>query len=287
MTKASTGLSNSIWASGRSQLPRPWTVSPSTVSLPSGPSAPAASSSPASASTLAAPSVSASAPAPSGNRLTPAQAFHRFEQACQRLRWKFLDLQNSYQRALSPQEYGFTRADAERNFKVDFHEFYVWIEQAIVLLLLIFGVSISRDARSFKGPSPVTNYGHAYHHNVLKALEDEECPVYAALGTGQVNQALWKAKELRNRWKDAAEGRETPPLQMYDLTWIVTTVLGGLEEAYAVAGRHAEQALEMEAEHAQAQGGSSTSNGAVEVHAGGELDDEWEWMVEPMDWEAA
>ncbi|KAH7152765.1 hypothetical protein EDB81DRAFT_789648 [Dactylonectria macrodidyma] len=290
MTKASAGLSNSIWANGRSHIPRPWPASPSTVSLPSVPSGPASSSSPASASASTLPtgaSTSASAPAPSGNRLTPSQAFHRFEQACQRLRWKFSDLQNSYQRALSPQEYGFTRADAERNFKVDFHEFYVWIEQAIVLLLLIFGVSITRDARSFKGPSPVTNYGHAYHHNVLKALEDEECPVYAALGIGPVNQALWKAKELRNRWKDAAEGRETPPLQMYDLTWIVSTVLGGLEEAYAVASRHAEQALQMEAEQMQLQGASGASNGTVEVRTGGEMDDEWEWMVEPMDWEAA
>ncbi|KAF7551135.1 hypothetical protein G7Z17_g5249 [Cylindrodendrum hubeiense] len=298
MTKSSSGLSGSMWANGRPHLPRPWPASPSSVSLSSVASAPASSSVSVSASVSAPPvnnsslpayppaPTSASAPVPTGNRLTPPQAFHRFEQACRRLRWKFLDLQTSYQRATSPEEYGFTRADAERNFKVDFHEFYVWIEQAIVLLLLIFGVSISRTSRPFGGPSSATNYGHAYHHNVLKALEEEGCPVHSALGHGEVNQALWKAKELRNRWKDAAEGRETPPLKMYDLTWIVTTVLGGLEVAYGVAAQHVEPELLMEIEQTQVQAASSTGNGNNET-GGGETDDEWEWMVEPMDWEAA
>jgi len=107
-----------------------------------------------------------------------------------------------------------------------------------VLLLLIFGVTVSKSARPedniSRGNFGRGNYvaaGHAYHHNVLKALEDEACPVYNALGKGEVNQALWKAKELRNRWKDASEGKETPPLKMYDLTWIVTEVLRGLEVA--------------------------------------------------------
>ncbi|KAH8685241.1 hypothetical protein BGZ61DRAFT_455153 [Ilyonectria robusta] len=288
MTKA-TGLSDSIWAKGRPHVPRPWPASSSSVSLPSIASAPTPSSASASASVTnnSRPpvSASASAPAPSGHRLTPSQAFHRFEQACQRLRWKFLDLQTSYQRATSPEEHGFTKVDAERNFKVDFHEFYVWIEQAIVLLLLIFGVSISRNA--YGGPSLATNFGHAYHHNVLKALEEEGCPVHGALGHGEVNQALWKAKELRNRWKDAAEGRETPPLKMYDLTWIVTMVLCGLEEAYAVAARHVALELQMETEQTQAQGASSNGNVGNDTASGGEMDDEWEWMVEPMDWEAA
>ncbi|KAL6857354.1 hypothetical protein J3F83DRAFT_373391 [Trichoderma novae-zelandiae] len=36
-------------------------------------------------------------------------------------------------RALSPQ-------DAEVNFKVDFHEFYVRIEQALGFVLLVFGI---------------------------------------------------------------------------------------------------------------------------------------------------
>lgn len=180
-----------------------------------------------------------------------------------------MDLKMSYQRANNPEEYDFTKADAERNFKVDFHEFYAWIEQAIVLLLLIFGVAISRAAFG-------NGATHAYHHNVLKALEDDDCPVHDALGRGEVIQALWKAKELRNRWKDAAEGKETPPLKMYDLNWIVTTVLSGLEAGYLVAGERVELELQMEAQRAE-----------TRVNGDERVDDEWEWMVEAMDWEAA
>lgn len=109
---------------------------------------------------------------------------------------------------------------------------------------------------------------HAYHHNVLKALDEEGNPLHDTLGSGDVNHALWKAKELRNRWKDAAEGRETPPLKMYDLRWIVTQILGGLEEAYMVAGREVDGDL-----------GGGEDVGMV-------VEDGWEWMVESMDWEA-
>lgn len=168
---------------------------------------------------------------------------------------------------MAPEEYGFTQVDAERNFKVDFHEFYMWIEQAIVLLLHVFGVFISRQGANGGG-----DYGHAYHHNVLKALEDEMCPVHGALGRGDMNQALWKAKELRNRWKHAAEGRETPPLKMYDLTWIVTQVLSGLETAYIIAAQQVEQELE--------------EDRLRDEKPGDGREDEWEWMVESMDWEA-
>ncbi|KAF4470223.1 hypothetical protein FALBO_2895 [Fusarium albosuccineum] len=283
MAKTPTGLNGSIWANGR---PRPIAPLPSRRSSQSPslslPPPPPQAPKPANIPAYSAPT-----------RLTPTQAFHRFEQACHRLRWKFLDLQSSYQRATHPEEFGFSKVDAERNFKVDFHEFYVWIEQAIVLLLLIFGVSISRGARPEDGgggAGPMFSSrgvgrggyvaaGHAYHHNVLKALEDEACPVYEAMGKGEVNQALWKAKELRNRWKDAGEGKETPPLKMYDLTWIVGQVLVGLEIGYGMAVRHVEQDM--------AQQQQQTGGDVLDETMGGGEDDEWEWMVEPMDWEAA
>ncbi|KAJ4329124.1 hypothetical protein N0V84_000484 [Fusarium piperis] len=258
MTRKATGLEGSIWSNGHTGRSPP---SPSIRGSPSQPPPPRAPS--------AAPNKPALA---SATRLTPAQAFLRFEQTCQRLRWKFLDLQTSYQRAMSPEEFGFTRGDAEQNFKVDFHEFYVWIEQAVVLLLLIFGITVSKTPRPEDEISR-GNYvpaGHAYHHNVLKALEDESCPVYSALGKGEVNQALWKAKELRNRWKDASEGKETPPLKMYDLTWIVTEVLQGLQVAYNITSSHVEQELAQQHE---------TLNETTVA------DGEWDWMVEPMDWE--
>ncbi|OAA54394.1 hypothetical protein ISF_08322 [Cordyceps fumosorosea ARSEF 2679] len=197
--------------------------------------------------------------------LKPPQALQRFEQACQRLRWKYLDLEAAYERAIAPSAWAFTPDDAERNFKVDFYEFYAWIEQAIVLLLLVFAVTIPRERGS--GGSRGGSSSHAYHHNVLRALDEEPNPLHDVLGRGDVNQALWKAKELRNRWKDAAEGRETPPLKMYDLAWIMGTVLRGLEEGYNLAKRTA----------------------TVEEIIVDNPDDSgegWDWMVEAMDWEA-
>ncbi|KOS17801.1 hypothetical protein ESCO_003083 [Escovopsis weberi] len=236
----------------------------------------------------------ASSSALRASNITPALAFHRFEQACQRLRWKYIDLGNSYKRALSPEEWGFSAQDAERSFKVDFYEFYAWIEQTLVLALLVFGVAVSRERRfgeadgDFRGTRARTRTGigsvpgpgfgsapfaaHSYHHNVLRALDEEDNPLHRPLGSGDVNHALWKAKELRNRWKDAAEGRETPPLKMYDLTWIVTTILGGLEVAYSMAYERVEEIK-------RAGNGSA---GDVEVN---ESADAWEWMVE-MDWES-
>ncbi|KAG5955469.1 hypothetical protein E4U57_003421 [Claviceps arundinis] len=207
------------------------------------------------------------------------QSFRRFEQTCHRLRWKFIDLQSSYDRALRPLEWKFTAQDAERNFKVDFHEFYAWIEQALVFLLRIFGVTVERagwgggagGARRGGGFSSSSSSSHAYHHNVLKTLEDKRNPLHGTLGRGTVIEALWKAKELRNRWKDAAEGKETPPLKLYDLRWIVASILGGLEEAYGLAGREVVK-------------GSDLGLGREERSEGGE-EDGWEWMVEMMDWE--
>ncbi|KAL6854454.1 hypothetical protein J3F83DRAFT_482249 [Trichoderma novae-zelandiae] len=260
-----SGLETSIWASARRRPherfdSRSQSVPP--TSLPSS-----AMTTQRTPNSTAVPSSSNGA-SPSSSPLSPIQAFHRFEQACQRLRWKYIDLQTSYQRALSPQDYGFSPQDAEVNFKVDFHEFYVRIEQALVFVLLVFGITVPRGAGG-----PRSQAAHTYHHNVLKTLDEEDNPLHGALGGGDVNHALWKAKELRNRWKDAAEGRETPPLKMYDLTWIVGQILGGLEVSYVIAAGRIEQ-LRLEGSEQAANGGGIDDG------------DGWEWMVEPMDWEA-
>ncbi|KAL6799465.1 hypothetical protein GGI42DRAFT_327659 [Trichoderma sp. SZMC 28013] len=257
-----SGLGASMWASARR---RPYERSFDNRSK-SMPPVSALPTEPSSEPTAVLPSASSGAP----SSLSPLQAFHRFEQACQRLRWKYIDLESSYQRALSPQDYGFSTQDAEVNFKVDFHEFYVRIEQALVFVLLVFGITVPRGSGG-----PRSQAAHTYHHNVLKTLEEEENPLFEALGRGDVNHALWKAKELRNRWKDAAEGRETPPLKMYDLTWIVRQVLGGLEVSYGIAAGRIEQ-LRMEGDGLAENGGAG---------GGAEDGDGWDWMVE-MDWEA-
>ncbi|PHH63181.1 hypothetical protein CDD81_6232 [Ophiocordyceps australis] len=204
--------------------------------------------------------------------LSRAHALQRFEQTCGRIRWKAIDLSNAYGRTQTPSHWSFSTLDAERNFKVDFHEFYIWIEQAVVLLLRVFGTTI--DARPGQSTLSAT---HAFHHNVLMALSDELHPLHESLGTGDVKHALWKAKELRNRWKDVAEGQQaqTPPLKMYDLEWIVAKVMTGLDSAYAVAAQRVRQDM-------QTAGVDIDMQQAQAVQA----EDEWQWMVEPMDWEA-
>ncbi|KAJ6437676.1 fungal specific transcription factor [Purpureocillium lavendulum] len=249
MTKPPHGLSSSLWAGASSQRAR---------SLP--------------------PPIAASQPPttpPRERALARLQALHRFEQVCRRLRWKTIDLENAYQRASAPQPWGFDQTVAEQNFKIDFHEFYRWIEQAVVLLFKSCGTIIERTSHltdtQHDGASPMA--AHAYHHNVLKALGDEEHPLHASLGNGSVNQALWKAKELRNKWKPTAEDRQSPPLQMYDLSWIITQIMEGLEAAYAVASARVTQDL------------SDNEVAMTDDERHSVAEEEWEWMVEPMDWE--
>lgn len=273
-----------MWSSARSRTSHALRASASTTSLRSVSSEPAPPVPPPPTPRPTTYSTTTTAAA-ANNRLTPAKAFHRFEQARERIRWKALDLQMSYERANHPEECGFRPVDAERNFKVDFHEFYVWIEQALVLLLLFFGVTVPRGA--YNGPQ-LSN--HTYHQNVLQALKEDSCPVHAVLGQGDVMHALMTAKTLRNRWKGAAaEEGETPPLRIYNVKWIVETIWKGLEMGYDIAKVQRDE-LEREMEERQREDDAPerpvTTMQQGDGH-GGRTDDEWEWMVEPMDWEAA
>ncbi|CAH0038067.1 unnamed protein product [Clonostachys rhizophaga] len=279
---SSNGLKGSMWASSSTRPytyyrpdPRPRSVplspSPHDAHRKSSNNSPAPNGSTTFLTPAPAPTI-ATAPTRSSAVLPPSLALHRLEQTCLRLRWKSIDLDNAWRRAQSPGEGGWTPEHAEGNFKVDFYEFYAWIEQALVLLQRIFGVEISsgRGGRSWSSGGTAD---HSFHHNVLAALEEEGNPLRGVLGSGEVRHALWKAKELRNRWKDAAAGeKETPPLRMYDLSWIVGNILAGLEAAYGVAAGKVRELEEAE------KGGSAEAT--VE-------DQGWDWMVEDsMDWEA-
>ncbi|KAF5136287.1 hypothetical protein E5D57_000047 [Metarhizium anisopliae] len=198
---------------------------------------------------------------------TRLQAFRCFEQTWHRLRWKLIGLSDSYRRTSIPLASGFTLKDAEHNFKLDFEGFYALVEQAIVNLLHVFRVSVQREtskprngglpARALNGWS-----SHSYHHDVLKALDENDL-LRATLGTGSVNQALWQAKELRNRWKDPGESEEVSS-RMYDMRWIVMEIMGGLEAVYAIALKEVEIPMGKQREIGRA-------DGALE----------WD----PMDWE--
>ncbi|KAK7213106.1 hypothetical protein V2G26_020284 [Clonostachys chloroleuca] len=247
---SSNGLKGSMWASSSTRPytyyrpdPRPRSVplspSPNDAHRSSSNNSPAPNGSTTFLTPAPAPTI-ATAPTRSSAVLPPSLALHRLEQTCLRLRWKSIDLDNAWRRAQSPGEGGWAPEHAEGNFKVDFYEFYAWIEQALVLLLQrIFGVEISS-------------------------------------GRGRGDRGRVQARQTTRSiitWKDAAAGeKETPPLRMYDLSWIVGNILAGLEAAYGVAAGKVRELEEAE------KGGSAEAT--VE-------DQGWDWMVEDsMDWEA-
>lgn len=256
MPEYNSGLSSSMWASGLTTH-----VNRNRNNNPYANVAPRQSSDWASVNLAASGVAPAEPAAPANNpssQVSLAQSLQRLEQTHLRLRWKSIDLENSYQRTINAHEFGFDPDNAERNFKIDFYEYYSWIEQAVVLLQRIFGVEIVAGG----------GHNHAYHHNVLQALSDPTNPLKPILGTGEVYQALWKAKELRNRWKDAAIASDTPPLRMYDLSWIVGTIVQGLGAAYGPASEMVE------------------SQGAFNRDFAELRDQNWDWMMEEeMDWE--
>jgi hypothetical protein len=162
-----------------------------------------------------------------------------------RLRWKAELLMASYYRALEivraadAQQNGHSSADplsvssrstpitaqrqadlfkkhAESMFKVDFFEFYTLLERYITTCLATLGINIS-------GSAPQTNVNalryitnpdlnrtrplasHAFHANLLEALDDEKCPLHTSFGMHGVRIELGLAKDFRNTWKDADE----------------------------------------------------------------------------------
>ncbi|KAL2017111.1 hypothetical protein VTK56DRAFT_2583 [Thermocarpiscus australiensis] len=218
-------------------------------------------------------------------------------------------------------------------FKLDFFEYYMLIERALVHLLSVFGVDIPRGhAYSHPHPRPQSWYSspskwdgangergrgleasiwkeaprHRYHANVLAALDREDNPLHATLGTGEVRRQLGRAKDLRNRWKTAGDDpdgddrgahesatgperewhtKKVPaPLETYDLEHMLEVIFDGLEKAFKVAERFvrgdAQQGAETDADMLDEDG--KTLHGA----AAEDEEDQWEFMVDAMDWEA-
>jgi hypothetical protein len=219
-------------------------------------------------------------------------------------------------------------AEAELMFKLDFFEYYMLIERALVHLLGVFGVDIPRGSSPFpievgEGVGEMkkknnNNKGlagsawkegggggrHRYHANVLAALDREENPLHGVLGMGPVRLQLGRAKDLRNRWKTAGDdeqeeedgghdrdGREwhtrrmAAPLETYNLEKMLEVIFEGLEEAFKVAERFvcgdSEAGVEGDIE-------MFGEDGRVVdwAAAAGDDEDQWEFMVDAMDWEA-
>ncbi|OHE92809.1 hypothetical protein CORC01_11887 [Colletotrichum orchidophilum] len=330
ISKPKKGLGSSIWATrGKSQYYTPSQPSyksqpkqsVSSVITPATPRPPSPTKNGAGVRPAANTPMNAHTPGPtSAPGLTPngngnatsrtgpsaQQEFKRYIQIVRRLKWKLPYLSHGYHHAIarpgSPLYGGETDAEeAELMFKLDFYEYYMLLERALVHLMGVFGITISRDGwvtarQTYGNGNGATGASqqqatHTYHQNVIAALEKEDNPLHEALGSGEVLFHLSRAKELRNRWKYAEEGdgkagrssvagREragTAPLESYDLDRIFRYIFAGFDAGYAVAERWVQAEMEAGAGGDGDRGGE----GIVEME-----EDEFDFMVEAMDWEA-
>lgn len=144
-----------------------------------------------------------------------------------RLRWKAELLMVSYFKALEilqaceqhnghDESHNGLARQAESMFKIDFFEFYTFLERFITLCLAAVGTSVSGSVpqENFNALRYITNpdlhrtrpqASHAFHANLLEALDDGKCPLHTSLGTQDARFQLGLAKDYRNAWKDADE----------------------------------------------------------------------------------
>ncbi|KAK4157529.1 hypothetical protein C8A00DRAFT_40104 [Chaetomidium leptoderma] len=296
-------------------------------------------------------------PPPSG----PPHELARYAKIIRRLQWKLPFLAQGYRQAVD--RIGVDPAavsEAELMFKLDFFEYYMLIERALVHLLGVFGVDIPRRGYGGRSSSSHTqpqrqrhdlttkdgggggglgnnnnNKGlvgsvwrddaaaatrHRYHANVLGALDSAENPLHGTLGTGEVRVQLGRAKDLRNRWKTAGDdettgydhhpdrissssssrrssppvksgtGAGTPerewrtrrmaaPLDSYRLEHMLEVIFNGFDEAFRIAEGYVRGGSEWRVE-------GDTDMMEVVDWAAEEDEDQWEFMVDAMDWEA-
>ncbi|KAI0118959.1 hypothetical protein F4814DRAFT_410050 [Daldinia grandis] len=209
----------------------------------------------------------------------PEYELSRFLKIVARLNWKMPFLKEGYRIAIDNADKAPSQVEAcEIQFKLDFHEFYMLIERALVRLMGIFGIVVKNQGAIINGV--FTLYGssgvgqHRYHANVLRALEDSKNPLHVIFGTDEVRRQLLQAKDLRNRWKniDEADSALLPPapLSAYNLELIVQTILLAIERAHTFT---VEYVVQREGKPMK------TPSDTI-----GEKD--WEFMVDAMDWEA-
>jgi hypothetical protein len=209
-------------------------------------------------------------------------------------------------------------------FKLDFFEYYMLIERALVHLLGVYGVDVPKGgwnqpcadnagkSNGLAGSAWSKNKGqHRYHANVLAALDKEDNPLHETLGTGEVRKRLGRAKDLRNRWKTAGEEgceleanngslegsatakgerewhtkRAASPLETYDLERMLEIIFKGLDDAYHVAEQFVRDGARP---NTDADMDMVEDDGRVGHDCVGPLEeeDQWGFMVDAMDWEA-
>ncbi|KAI1272770.1 hypothetical protein F5Y07DRAFT_378755 [Xylaria sp. FL0933] len=274
------GLSASRWANGVTSWPRPPPTTTNTTATVTGqtdssfsrrlPNAPSTHNEPPS---------------------SPEQQLSRFLKIVSRLKWKIPFLEAGYGIAID--RVGKSQQESEANeihFKLDFHEFYMLIERALVHLMGVYDIVVyaqsDPNGHGYGVGNALQNHDsfrdrsqpHRYHENVLLALADPGNPLNGTLGQPEVRKQLARAKELRNRWKnadDAEPGRFMPaPLEAYNLKEILQTILLALEQAYFVTEQFVRQ-----------RNPGADQNQPVSTADWTTNSDDWEFMVDAMDWE--
>ncbi|EUC49588.1 hypothetical protein COCMIDRAFT_1633 [Bipolaris oryzae ATCC 44560] len=171
-----------------------------------------------------------------------------------RLQWKAELLMLSYLRTLDLLQHQTIQTPSM--FQLDFFEFYTLLERYMLSLFSLFGISISSSLSpeqqqqrhnfnylryetnpSLRHTRPMAD--HAFHANLLEALDDPDGPFKKCLGEGEVRVQLGRAKECRNMWKDAdskagGEGGRVG-LQELGVEGMLRGILAGCEEARGVA----------------------------------------------------
>ncbi|GAW17366.1 hypothetical protein ANO14919_068230 [Xylariales sp. No.14919] len=225
-------------------------------------------------------------------QLPQDQQLSRFLKIVARLKWKLPFLEGGYGIAINRVGKVQQKIESDEiHFKLDFHEYYMLIERALVHLMGVYDIVIYaqrdpsgrgygiRDAN--KNEPDVfrdRSQPHQYHENVLLALGDPANPLHETLGQPGVRKQFARAKELRNRWKNADEagsGRFTPaPLETYNLREILQTILQALEQAFYVTDQFVRRQNPGVDEDEPMSTADWTTDSA-----------DWGFMVDAMDWE--
>ncbi|KAK3501784.1 hypothetical protein B0T13DRAFT_396258 [Neurospora crassa] len=232
----------------------------------------------------------------------------RYTKIVRRLKWKLPFLASGYALALKGRNpkhgdaviSGGVLNEGEIMFKLDFFEYYMLIERALVHLLGVFGITVSGNGIQGKGLAGRNGSGkfqHRYHAHVLEAFDSPVHPLHDILGKGEVRKQLQRAKDLRNRWKTAdseAEEKErvklTAPLESYDVEKMLETIFQGFDAAFLIAEWHVrdkEGGLEKGAQSSLNWADDDDEDGdATMMDWAAQEADQWEFMVDAMDWEA-